>query len=84
MVLHDVSDNADIVEVSSAALCAERLFEGDLDALDTVFVPGGVQKLVTEPQRDQVFDQLLSEVVVDSEELVLSEQWREIALQFAG
>lgn len=29
-VLHDIANDTEFVEVASTALCAERLFEGDL------------------------------------------------------
>lgn len=84
MVLHDVSDYADGVEIAAAAFGAEALFERDLDALDVVSVPGSVQELVTEAQNQEVLDELLAQVVVDSEQFFLFEQGGQVLLQLVG
>lgn len=84
MVLHDVSNDPNVVEVATSALGAERFLEGDLDALDEVLVPRGVQEGVTESQLQQVLDQLLAQVVVDSVQFVLGEQRRQAILQGSG
>ena len=70
MVLHNVANDAELVEVAATALSAERLLEGDLDVVDVVPVPGGTEELVAEPENENVLDHLLSEVVVDTEDLL--------------
>jgi hypothetical protein len=35
-VLHDVSDNAELVEVAASAFSSKRFFEGDLTTVMTV------------------------------------------------
>jgi hypothetical protein len=71
MVLHDVSNNAELVEVSPAALSSEGLLESDLNVIDVVPVPCRVEEGVTESENQQVLHHLFSEVVVNSEELIL-------------
>jgi len=70
-VLHDITDDAELVEVSSTALSAERLLKCDLDVVDVVTVPCGVEELVAKSQDKNVLDHLLTEVVVNTEDLLL-------------
>ena len=71
VVLHDVSNNAELVKVSPAALGSEGLLESDLNVIDVMPVPRRVEEGVTESENQQVFHHLFSEVVVNSEELIL-------------
>jgi hypothetical protein len=71
MVLHDIADDAELVEVASTALGAERLLEGDLNVVDVVTVPGGAQEGVAKAHDQDVLDHLLAQVVVDTEDLFL-------------
>lgn len=48
MVLHDITDYAEIVEIPAAAFGAKRFFERDLHLRDVVPVPSGVQYTVPE------------------------------------
>lgn len=70
MVLHDITDDAELVKVPTSAFGTKRLLEGDLDVVDVIAVPGCSQELVTESQNQQVLDHLLSEIVVDTEDLL--------------
>ena len=49
MVLHDVADDAKLVEVAPAALGAEGLLEGDGDVGNGVAVPDGLEGDVGKP-----------------------------------
>ena len=73
MVLHDISNDAELVEIAAAALGTERLFERDLDRGDVLPVPSGAENPVAEAQGHQVLDHLLAQVVVDTVELVFFE-----------
>mmetsp|Transcript_1197 Transcript_1197/g.3360 ORF Transcript_1197/g.3360 Transcript_1197/m.3360 type:complete len:441 (+) Transcript_1197:13-1335(+) len=73
MVLHDVADDADVVKVACAALDSEIFLEGDLDALDVVAVPDGLENGVGKPESHEVLHKLLPEVVIDAVGLVLGE-----------
>ena len=70
-VLHDITDDAEFIEVTTTALSAERLLKCDLDVVDVVTVPCGVEELVAKSQDENVLDHLLTEVVVDTEDLLL-------------
>jgi hypothetical protein len=50
VVLHDVADDAELVEVAAAALSAERLLEGDADGGNVVAIPGRAKKMVAESE----------------------------------
>ena len=49
VVLHDVADDAELVEVAAAPVRAKGLLEADLHVADEVAVPRGAQELVREP-----------------------------------
>ena len=66
VILHDISDDAKLVEVSPPPLCAKRLLEGDLHVADVLVIPDGPQERVGESQHQHVLHQLLPQVVVDS------------------
>jgi hypothetical protein len=51
VVLHDVPDDAALVEVAAPALGPEVLLERDCDRGDVVPVEGGRHELVAEPDR---------------------------------
>jgi hypothetical protein len=82
--LHDITDDAELIEVASAALSAERLLKCDLDVVDVVTVPRGVEELVAESQDENVLDHLLTEVVVNTEDLLLLPVRIQSLLQIAG
>ena len=67
MVLDDVPGRADAVVVAGPAADPDVLGHGDLHVVDVVAVPDRLVQLVGEPQRQQVLDRLLAEVVVDAE-----------------
>ena len=60
VVLHHVSDDSELIKVSSPSLGPKRLFEGDGDACDGVPVPRWTKDHVWEAQGDQVLDHLLA------------------------
>jgi len=65
VVLDHVADDADAVEVASAPLRAEVLLEGDLHRLDVLRRPERLEERVCPPERRNVEQDLLAEVVVD-------------------
>ena len=73
MVLEDVADRPGLLVVPGASLTPEGLGDGDLDVVDELAVPDGLEDAVREPQRQHVLDGLLAEVVVDAEDLFLGE-----------
>ena len=64
------------VVVAGARADAEVLGRGDLDVVDVVAVPHRLEHAVGEPERQQVLDRLLAQVVVDAEDLALVEDRR--------
>jgi hypothetical protein len=83
-VLHDITNDTEIIEVTSTSLGSEGLLEGDLNVVDVVTVPGGAEELVTKSEDEQVLYHLLSEVVVDTEDLLLSPIGLERLLKVPG
>ncbi len=73
MVLHDVARGPGLFVELAAALDADVLGHRDLDVIDVVAVPDGLEDRVAEAQDDQVLDGLLAQVVVDAEDLPLVE-----------
>ena len=73
VVLDDVADDTEAVEVAAAAAGAQILLERELDALDVLRVPRGLEDLVRPAERRDVEDHLLPQVVVEAEELTLVE-----------
>ena len=69
-VLEDIANDTELVEVSATALSTERLLERDLDVADRVLVPGRVHRDVGETEDKDVLDHLLTEVVIDTEDLL--------------
>src|SRR5699024_628780 len=84
MVLDDVAGRADAVVVSGPAAEADVLGHRDLHVVDVVAVPDRLEKLVGEPEREDVLDGLLSEVVVDPEDRVLGEHRAHHVVELAG
>ncbi len=74
MVLDDVTHRARRVVELPAAFHADRLGDGDLHLLHVVAVPDGLEDRVVEAEAQDVLDRLLPEVVVDSVDLVLTQQ----------
>ena len=69
MILHHVSDDAKLVEVSSSAFRSERLLERYLYIVDVVAVPCCPEKLIAESQNQNILHHFLPQVVVDAEDL---------------
>ena len=87
-VLHDITDDAELIEVTTTTLGAEGLLECDLpgilalvhtqvsrtlpylNVVDVVTVPCSVEELVSESQDQNVLNHLLTEVVIDTEDLL--------------
>ena len=84
VVLDDVAGGADAVVVAGAAADADVLGHRDLHVVDVVGVPDRLEHLVREPQRQQVLDRLLAEVVVDPEDRVGREHRLDDVVQLAG
>lgn len=68
MVLHNVADDAKFVKVTTTSFGAEGFFEGDLDIVDMLAVPGRAKELVAEAEDEEVLDHFFTKVVVDAED----------------
>ena len=69
-ILHDVSDDSKFVEITSSPFSTERLLEGDLNVGDEIFVEGRVEHDVGESEDEEILDHFLSEIMIDSEDLL--------------
>lgn len=78
MILHNVSDNTEIVEIPSSALSAERFFERDENGSDTLPVPRRSKDPITETQSEHILHHLLAQIMVDPVHLIFAEQRREM------
>lgn len=70
MVLHDISDNTKLVEVTTTSLSAKWLFEDNLDIVDWVSVPASIKEAVSESQDQQILDHLFAQIVINAENLI--------------
>ena len=84
MVLHNITNNAELIKITATSLSAKWLLESDLHIIDVVAVPCCVEELVAEPQDEDVLDHLLSKVVVNSEDFILVPVWCKGGLQISG
>ena len=84
VVLDHVARGADAVVVAGPATDADVLGHRDLHVVDGVRVPDRLEQHVREPQREQVLDRLLAEVVVDAEHGVGGEHPLDDGVQLAG
>jgi len=82
-VLHNITDDTKLVKVTTSALGTEWLLEGDLDVVNVVAVPGGAEELVAEAEDEDVLDHLLTQVVVDTEDLLFLPVWLKSGLQLS-
>ena len=74
MVLDDVTGSTDAVVVPRSSRNADVLSHGDLDMGDVMVVPDGLENLVGEPERHDVLDGFLAQVVVDAEDRLRAER----------
>ena len=74
VVLHHVAYDAGSVVVAGAVADGEILGDGDLDVVDVVAVPEGLEEDVAKAEDHEVLHGLLAEVVVDAVDLLLAEE----------
>ena len=74
MVLHDITQAARRLVERAAAIHAELLGEGHLDAGDVVAVPYGLEEGVGEAKIENVHDRLLPQIMVDPEDRIFRKQ----------
>ncbi len=65
MILEDIPDRADFLVEAAAAPDIKLFRHRDVNALDVVAVPDGLQKRVGEAEVEQILNRLLAEKVVD-------------------
>lgn len=69
-VLEDVTDDTELIEVTTATLGTKWFLEGNLDAADRLLIPERAERDVGEPKHEQVLDHLLAKVVINPERLL--------------
>ena len=84
VVLHEIAQRPGVLVVPRPTLDSDVLRRGDLDVVDEVAVPNRLEQGVGEPERHEVLDGLLAEVVVDPEDLRLLEDLEHPLVQLAG
>ena len=65
MVLDHVTQRARALVIACALLQPDRLGDRDLDVVDPLRVPYGLEERVAEAQREDVLDGFLAEVMID-------------------
>ena len=67
MVLHDVTDDAELVEVAAAPLGVDVLLPRDVEGLDVLLGPDGVEECAAgDALPDEVLNALLGQVVIQA------------------
>ncbi len=84
VILHDVADRSHFVIKLSPPLHPELLGHGDLDALQVVAVPAGLDQRIGEAEVDQVQHRFLAEVMIDAKDGRLGKEAMKRAIQFLG
>jgi hypothetical protein len=84
MVLHNITNDTKLVEVTSTSFSTEGLLESDLNVVDMLSVPCGAEEGVTKSEDQNVLDHLLAKVVVNSEQLLLVPVGLERLLKLTG
>jgi hypothetical protein len=84
MVLHDITNDAKLVKVTTTAFSAKWLLEGDLHVVNMVSVPGCAKEFVSESQDENVLYHLLAQVMIDTEDLILMPVWCQSTLELSG
>ena len=83
MVLHQVAQRAGALVIAGSAPDPEILDCSYLNVVDEVAVPDGFEQRICEPQRHQVLDGLLAQVMVDSEDLGFIELLQDLGIELA-
>ena len=78
VILHDVADDAELIEVTATTLSSKRLLEGDDDGRDVVAVPRRAEEPVSESDGHQILNHLFAQVVVNAVELFFFEERRQV------
>ncbi len=84
VVLNDVSDRSDFFVETSAAMNAESLGHGDLDALYVLPVPDGLEKRIGEAEIKKVLDRFLTKEMIDPKNGRLRETFMDGSVERLG
>ncbi len=84
MVLQHVAQRAGLLVERPTAFDADGLGCRDLDVVDVVAVPGGLEDAIAEAEDEDVLHRLLAKVVVDAEDLVFGEHLVDLIVQRPG
>src|SRR6267154_1167529 len=71
-ILQDISNDAEFIKVTTAALSSEGFLERDLDTRNGILVPSGAQGDVGKTKYKDVFDHLFPKVMINAERFILS------------
>ena len=83
VVLHNVANDAVVIEITTATFGAKVFTKVDLHVADVVSVPKRLEHDVRKAHDGEVLDQLLPEVVIDAIRLLLAQVLRERRGQLA-
>ncbi len=84
MVLHDVAQRPGLFVETAALFDADRLGHGDLDMVDVIARPQGLEYGIGKTQGQDVLHGLFTEVVVDAVNLVFVEDLVERGVELLG
>lgn len=83
-VLQDITNDTELIKVTTSSLRTERFLESDLNVADRVLVPASVHGHIRKPKNEKILDHLLTEVMINTEGLIFGPVLLQGAQQFAG
>src|SRR5262249_54060035 len=84
MIGYHVAQRACGVEVSAALFDTHSFCDGDLHVVHVAPVPDGLEDSVAEAEHQDVLDRFLAEIMIDAEDLVLSQDFANLLVQLPG
>ena len=82
MIRHHVSQRARLLVISAALLDPDFLGGGDLHTIDVTAVPDRLKNSVTESKDENVLNGFLSQIMIDSINLIFLQYTLKVAVQF--
>jgi hypothetical protein len=70
-VLQNITDDTELVKVAATSFSTKRFFERNLNIADRILVPCSTEGYVGKPKNEEVLHHLFTEIVIDTEGLLL-------------
>src|ERR1700688_1464652 len=84
MVRHHVAQRARRIVKAAALFHADRFGDRDLYMIDVIAIPDGLQQTIAKAQNHDVLHGLLTEIMVDAEDLIFPQVLPKYAIELSG